>query len=74
MMTRGTLKWVYKEYRLNWHWSFSNDQNETIPKSQELRGEILMIYHISIDMKQNIFCMFDKISYYSIFTKLMNNL
>ena len=33
-----------------------------------------MIYHISIDMKQNIFCMFDKISYYSIFTKLMNNL
>ena len=74
MMTRSTLKWVYKMYRLNWHGSFSNDQNETISKSQQLKGEILIIYLISIDMKQNIVFMFDKISYYSIFTKLMNNL
>ena len=61
-------------YRLNWHRSFSNDQNEIIFESQQLKGEILIIYLISIDMKQNIVFMFDKISYYSIFTKLMNNL
>ena len=61
-------------YRLNWHRSFSNDQNEIIYESQQLKGEILIIYLISIDMKQNIVFMFDKISYYSIFTKLMNNL
>ena len=56
-------------YRLNWHRSFSNDQNEIIFESQQLKGEILIIYLISIDMKQNIVFMFDKISYYSIFTK-----
>ena len=61
-------------YRLNWHRSFSNDQNEIISESQQLKGEILIIYLMSIDMKQNIVFMFDKISYYSIFTKLMNNL
>ena len=61
-------------YRLNWHRSFSNDQNEIIFESQQLKGEILIIYLISIDMKQIIVFMFDKISYYSIFTKLMNNL
>ena len=33
-----------------------------------------MIYPISSDMKQYIVCMFDQISYDSIFTKLMNNL
>ena len=33
-----------------------------------------MIYPISIDMKQNIVCMFDKIRYDTIVTKLMNNL
>ena len=33
-----------------------------------------MIYPISVDMKQNIVCMFDKIIYDSIITKLMNNL
>ena len=33
-----------------------------------------MIYPYSVDMKQNIVCMFDKISHDSIFTKLMNNL
>ena len=53
-------------YRLNWHRSFSNGQNETIFESQQLKGEILIIYLISIDMKQNIVFMFDKISYYSI--------
>ena len=33
-----------------------------------------MIYPISVDMKQNIVCMFDKIRYDTIVTKLMNNL
>ena len=33
-----------------------------------------MIYPISVDMKQNIVCMFHKIRYEAIITKLMNNL
>ena len=33
-----------------------------------------MIYPISVDLKQNIVCMFDKIRYDTIVTKLMNNL
>ena len=33
-----------------------------------------MIYPISVDMKQNIVYMFDKIRYDTIVTKLMNNL
>lgn len=33
-----------------------------------------MIYLFSIDMKQNTFCMFDKINYNYNLTNLMNNL
>ena len=43
-------------------------------KVKKKKGKILMIYPISVDMKQNIVCMFDKIRYDTIVTKLMNNL
>lgn len=35
--------------------SFFKVHNEANPKSEELKGKILMIYLFSIDMKQNTF-------------------